>query len=246
MFYFGSNTKRDLSIASHNAVATAALRLATEFKDAQIFLLPAMPLFPSLKAQAGGSRLWIGNQTVSGTSGRDVTGEVSARLLKSLHSDLVMIGHAERREFFDDESSVAAQLEQAAQSRLRILFCVGESRVTKDRKKLRAFLQRQLRPLGKIKAPLLVAYEPVFSIGARGKPADPDYVASAMEIIAEALDKGGKSRVPILYGGSVSAENAAAYAALPHCDGLFVGRSAWSARGFSSVFRAGYRGFFGG
>jgi len=245
LFYFGSNTKRDLSVASHNAVATAALRLAAEFKDAQIFLLPSMPLFTSLKVQAAGSRLWIGNQTVSETSGHDVTGEVSARLLKSLRSDLVMIGHAERREFFDDENAVEAQLELAAQSRLRILYCLGESRLMKDRNKLRTFLHRQLRPLSKIKTPLLVAYEPVFSIGARGKPADPDYVASALEIIAEALEKGGKSRAPILYGGSVSVENASTYAALPNCHGLFVGRSAWSARGFSSVFRAGYRGFFG-
>ena len=84
MFYFGSNTKRDLSKASHGAVATAALRLATEFSDAQIFLLPSMPLFSSMRTQADGSRLWVGNQTVSKTSGRDLTGEVSARLLKSL------------------------------------------------------------------------------------------------------------------------------------------------------------------
>ena len=203
-----------------------------------------MPLFSSMRTQADGSRLWVGNQTVSKTSGRDLTGEVSARLLKSLRSDLVMIGHAERREFSDDESSIAAQLEQATKSRLRILYCIGESQVTKDRNKLRTFLHRQLRPLAKIKTPLLVAYEPVFSIGASGKPADPEYVASALEIIAQALDQAGKSRVPILYGGSVSAENAGLYAALPNCQGLFVGRSAWSARGFSSVFRAGYRAFF--
>jgi len=204
-----------------------------------------MPLFTSLKARATGSRLWIGNQTVSETSGRNITGEVSAQLLKSLQSNLVMIGHAERRQLFDDDNSVVAQLEQAALSRLRILYCVGESQVKKDRKELRAFLNRQLRPLSKVNSPLLVAYEPVFSIGAKGKPADPKYVASALEIIAENLERGGKSQVPIIYGGSVSAQNAATYSALPNCHGLFVGRSAWSARGFASVFRAGYRGFSG-
>jgi len=245
VFYFGSNTKRDLSVASHRAVATSALHLASNFSDSQLFLLPAMPLFTSLKESAAGSRLWIGNQTVSGTSDSDVSGEVSARLLKSLGSNLVMIGHAERRRLFDDDDSVAAQLEQAAQSRLRVLCCVGESRVIKDRRKLRTFLQRQLRPLSMIRTSLLVAYEPVFSIGANGKPADPEYVAKAIDIIADELEKVGKSRVPILYGGSVTALNAASYAALPYCSGLFVGRSAWSARGFVSVFRAGYRGFSG-
>ncbi|MFM8621880.1 MAG: triose-phosphate isomerase [Holophagaceae bacterium] len=141
MFYFGSNTKRDLSVTSHHAVVTTALRLATEFKDAQLFLLPTMPLFTSLKARATGSRLWIGNQTVSETSGRDITGEVSAQLLKSLQSNLVMIGHAERRQLFDDDNSVVAQLEQAALSRLRILYCVGESQVKKDLKESAEFLK---------------------------------------------------------------------------------------------------------
>lgn len=243
MFYFGSNTKRDLSASSHFAIASAALALAEEFNDVRFFLLPSAPLFYPLARQAHESRLWIGNQVISGTSGHDLTGEISAHLVKSLGSSMVMIGHGERRSYCDDEESITSQIQQAKKSRLRILFCVGENRVIKDHQKLRTFLRGQLRPLSSITTPLMLAYEPLFSIGVGGKPAAEEYVSRSLSILKEELDRIDRYRVPILYGGSVNSHNASFYAALPNCDGLFVGRSAWSSRGFRSVFRAGYSGF---
>jgi triosephosphate isomerase len=243
MFYFGSNTKRDLSASSHFAIASTALALTDEYVDVRFFLLPSAPLFYPLSLQARKSRLWIGNQVISGTSRQDLTGEISAPLVKSLGSSIVMIGHGERRSYCDDEKAIAAQIQQAKKSRLRILYCVGENRVIKDPQKLRTFLRGQLRPLSSITTPLMLAYEPLFSIGVGGKPAAEEYVSQTLSILKEELDRIGKFRVPILYGGSVNSHNASSYAALPHCDGLFVGRSAWSARGFRSVFRAGYSGF---
>ena len=202
-----------------------------------------MPLFSSLEKKAAGSRLWIGNQSISATSGINMTGEVSAKLVKSLGSDLVMIGHAERRAHFDNDEDITSQLNQACQSRLRILYCIGESRAFKDSRRLREFLRQQLRPLSRINNPLILAYEPVFAIGTKGRPASTEYVANSLAVIAEEMTSIGKSNVPLLYGGSVNAQNAESYATLQHCDGLFVGRSAWSERGFESVFLAGYRGF---
>lgn len=243
MFYFGSNTKRDLSSTSHFAITATALALAEEFTDSRVFILPPAPLFYPLVNEARGSRLWIGNQVISGTSGRDITGEISGALVKSLGSKMVMIGHGERRQNFDGERAIAAQVQRARKANLRILFCVGESRIIKDSQTLRTFLRGQLRPLSSIDTQIILAYEPLFSIGVGGKPAKPDYVARTISVLAQELDRLGKSRVPILYGGSVDAQNAYTYAALPYCDGLFVGRSAWSSRGFNRVFRAGYSGF---
>ena len=243
MFYFGSNTKRDLTASSHFAIASTALALAEEFDDARIFLLPSAPLFYPLSLQARGSRLWIGNQVISGTSGRDLTGEISAALVKSLGSSMVMIGHGERRRYFDDAEAIEAQIRQAEESRLRILFCVGESQVVLDPQKLRTFLRRQLRPLSSVTTQLMLAYEPLFSIGIGGKAAAEGYVARTLSILKQELNRINKSQIPILYGGTVNARNASSYAALPNCDGLFVGRSAWSSRGLKAVFRAGYSGF---
>ncbi|MEY3836907.1 MAG: hypothetical protein RLZZ448_736 [Actinomycetota bacterium] len=243
MFYFGSNTKRDLSLAAHLSITKSALKISNNYSDSRIFLLPAMPLMTMLRSKAKGSRLWIGNQAISATTGSDVTGEVSAKLVKSLGSDLVLIGHAERRALFDGDRTISSQLKLASACNLRILFCIGESRALKDKAALRKFLRNQLQALARIQTPVIVAYEPVFSIGVRGKPANPSYVATALGIISEELARLGLNKTPILYGGSVNPDNAALYAALDHCHGLFVGRSAWSAGGFEKVFLAGHNAF---
>jgi triosephosphate isomerase len=243
LFYFGSNTKRDLSLASHISITNSALKISKKYSDSRIFLLPAMPLMQMLRSRAKGSRLWIGNQVISATTGSDVTGEVSAKLVKSLGSDLVLIGHAERRRLFDGDREISSQLQLASACNLRILFCIGESRALKYKAALRKFLRNQLQALARIQTPVIVAYEPVFSIGAGGKPANPSYVARTLEIISEELARLGLNKTPILYGGSVNPDNAKLYAALDYCQGLFVGRSAWSAAGFEKVFLAGYNGY---
>ena len=176
MFYFGSNTKRDLSELIHQEITDAAIDLAKTFPYVKFFLLPSIPYFQNLKARSEGSTLWIGNQNVSSTSGEDVTGEVSAKTLKSLNSDLVMVGHAERRRRFDGAVEIASQLAAVAKENLRTLFCIGETVKASDFIALSELLRQQLEPLSRISVDVLVAYEPVFSIGVNGIQADPAYV----------------------------------------------------------------------
>jgi triosephosphate isomerase len=243
MFYFGSNTKRNLGIAAHQEIAQAAVALTMSYSDVQFFLLPSIPFFRELKVKSEGSSLWVGNQSVSSTADLDVTGEVSASTLKAMSSDLVMIGHAERRRLFDGDKEIAAQLEAAESEDLRVLFCIGESVQAHDFDALRNLLKAQLEPLAHRTLDLVIAYEPVFSIGVGGVPADQQYVGKVLTIIKEELAELSLAKTPLLYGGSVDEHNAALYGALEGCDGLFVGRSAWSAQGFKQVFLEGYGAF---
>lgn len=243
MFYFGSNTKRNLGISAHQEIAQAALALTKSYSDVQFFLLPSIPFFRELKANSQGASLWIGNQSVSSTGDQDVTGEVSASTLKAMSSDLVMIGHAERRRLFDGDKEIAAQLEAAESEALQVLFCIGESGQTHDFDALRNLLKAQLEPLAHRTLDLVIAYEPVFSIGVGGIPSDPQYVGEVLTIIKEELAELSLAKTPLLYGGSVDEHNAALYSALKACDGLFVGRSAWSAQGYKQVFLNGYAAF---
>ena len=242
MFYFGSNTKSNLGAAVHNEIAQAAIDLASTYPDVQFFLLPSIPFFRELKANSLGSSLWIGNQSLSPTSEQDVTGEVQAPTLKVMGSDLVMIAHAERRRLFDGDAEIAAQLKAAESQDLRVLFCIGESVQAHDFVALRTLLKAQLEPLAHHSLDLIIAYEPVFSIGVGGVPADPQYVDKVLTIIREELSALNLAKTPLLYGGSVDLSNAALYGALGACDGLFVGRSAWSAEGYKQVFLSGYEG----
>ncbi|TSA47487.1 MAG: triosephosphate isomerase, partial [Actinomycetales bacterium] len=228
MFYFGSNTKRNLGLAAHQEITQAALDLAKSYSDVQFFLLPSIPFFRELQANSEGTSLWIGNQSISSTGSQDVTGEVSAQTLKTLNSDLVMIAHAERRHLFDGDTEIAAQLKAAESEDLRVLFCIGESVQAHDFEALRKLLQAQLGPLAHRSLDLIIAYEPVFSIGVDGVPADPQYVDKVSTIIKEELSELSFANTPLLYGGSVDVHNAALYGALKACDGLFVGRSAWN------------------
>jgi L-erythrulose 1-phosphate isomerase len=243
MFYFGSNTKSNLGAAAHHEVAQAAKDLAITYPDVQFFLLPSIPFFREVKANSLGSSLWIGNQSVSSTSEQDVTGEVQAATLKALGSDLVMIAHAERRHLFDSDAEIAAQLKATESEDLRVIFCIGESVQAHDFGALRKLLRAQLEPLAHHSLDLIIAYEPLFSIGVGGVPADPQYVDTVLTIIKEELSELNLAKTPLLYGGSVDVHNAAPYGALKGCDGLFVGRSAWSAEGYKQVFQTGYEAF---
>ncbi|TRZ56050.1 MAG: triosephosphate isomerase [Streptomycetaceae bacterium] len=243
MFYFGSNTKRDLSLNEHQEITLAALRVATSYPEVQFFLLPSILYFQSLKVETAGTNLWVGNQNVSSTASENITGEVPATALKAMSSDLVMIGHAERRRLFDGKLEISAQLTAAANEGLRVLFCIGETVQMQDLDELSILLSEQLEPLSNISLELLIAYEPVFSIGVNGAPADPIYVDKVLRLIKELLSKQNLAATPLLYGGSVDPENAADYAALEPCDGLFVGRSAWSSNGYTEVFLNGYEAF---
>ena len=243
MFYFGSNTKSNLGAAAHHEVAQAAKDLAITYPDVQFFLLPSIPFFRELKVNSLGSSLWIGNQSVSSTSEQDVTGEVQAATLKALGSDLVMIAHAERRGLFDGDTEIAAQLKATESEDLRVIFCIGESVQAHDFGALRKLLRAQLEPLAHHSLDLIIAYEPLFSMGVGGVPADPHYVDRVLTIIKEELSELSLAKTPLLYGGSVDVHNAALYGALKGCDGLFVGRSAWSAEGYKQVFQTGYEAF---
>ena len=86
-----------------------------------------------------------------------------------------------------------------------------------------------------------VAYEPVWSIGVHGTPAEPSYAeqmhASIKATLREMFGETGNT-IPVLYGGSVNPGNAEALIVLPSVDGLYVGRSAWQAEAFNALIRS--------
>ena len=246
MFYFGTNTKQHLDIQNHEDVVEIASLLAKSHKDVQFFVLPTMPLVRELKKASHGTGLWVGAQRVSGTQ-KNITGKISAQLLADSDLDLVMVGHAERRAFGEDsDAELTHQLEALIEVKLPILYCIGEEHLEKGPKKRKDWFKKQLQILRDLyidKA--LIGYEPVWSIGEKGTPAEPGYVEESFQLIKEALVELERKpeNFPLLYGGSVNVENAKQLASLDSCDGLFVGRSAWSKDGFRNVFEKAYAGY---
>ena len=245
MFYFGTNTKQQLNQEQHEEVVEIASLLAKSNKDTQFFVLPTMPLLVPLKKMSFGSGLWVGPQRVSGTES-NTTGEISAKLIKELDADLVMVGHAERRAMGEKEKDLKEQLQALQENNLMAIYCMGESEKEPSVQIRKDVFTKQLKVLKDLNIErALIGYEPVWSIGVNGTPAESGYVEESFEAIKSVLTDLGLNlkNFPLCYGGSVNIDNAKELAALDNCDGLFVGRSAWSKDGFRNVYDKAHAGF---
>jgi triosephosphate isomerase len=192
-----------------------------------------------------GSGLWVGPQRVSGTES-NTTGEISAKLIKELDADLVMVGHAERRAMGEKDKDLKEQLQALQENNLMAIYCMGESEKEPSVQTRKDIFAKQLKVLKDLNIErALIGYEPVWSIGVNGTPAESGYVEESFEAIKSVLTDLGMNlkNFPLCYGGSVNIDNAKELAALDNCDGLFVGRSAWSKDGFRNVYDKAHAGF---
>ncbi|MCB1050402.1 MAG: triose-phosphate isomerase [Acidobacteria bacterium] len=166
---------------------------------------------------------WRGAQNVSAFGPGAFTGEVHAGMLKELALDFCLVGHSERRHLMGETvahtaQKVAALIEQT----ILPVFCVGETLAERQAGQLETVLERQLEPLRAIKASVLIAYEPVWAIGT-GVAATPDDADQAHSWIRNWCLAQGLVVPPILYGGSVSPQNAHQLAQIASIDGFLVG-----------------------
>lgn len=238
---------------AQSAAFVAALRqLVADGPQVQSFLIPPFTSLTTAAHALQTSDIWLGAQTMHWATEGAYTGEISATMLRELGAKLVMLGHAERRTLFGEtDGAVRQKVNAAVAAGLRILLCVGERAEDRAVGISQEVIAIQLKtalvdlPPAALST-LLLAYEPVWSIGEAGTPADPQIVQEMHGWIRTLLLTrfGDAARaIPILYGGSVNRQNCAAYAALPNVDGLFVGRAAWTPAGFVDVMRAGFAAF---
>ena len=249
-FVFGTNFKMNQTAVESAAFYDELSQSVTPRDGVQLFMIPPFTSLPAVmeRRAANPAPIWIGAQNMHGADDGAYTGEISASMLTALGVDLVLLGHAERRgQFFESDQALNQKVQTAVGAGLRVLLAVGETAEEKGYAVGPETVARQLKiALHEVTAdalPLLqIAYEPVWSIGTGGTPAGPEDVAPiAAHIRATLGDRFGAPgrEVPVLYGGSVSPENAGSFVALPDIDGLFVGRAAWTVDGYRQVLEAG-------
>jgi triosephosphate isomerase (TIM) len=169
------------------------------------------------------------------------TGENSAETLKKLGAGWVLVGHSERRTLFGETDEVIAKKVKTAQDfDLTPMLCLGETLAERDAKKTNAVIERQLNEglkLANPEKPVAIAYEPVWAIGT-GRVATPDQVVEAHKVLRQVLRKLWPKQAdltPILYGGSVTAQNCAELAAIEDVDGFLVGGASLTPESFSAI-----------
>jgi triosephosphate isomerase len=185
--------------------------------------------------------VFAGAQDCSAYESGAHTGEVAAALLRKSGCEYVIIGHSERRAMGEDEKIVAEKIKRALAAGLRPIICVGESAAQRESGDGLKIVQAQVRAAlvdETVFDKAAIAFEPVWAIGA-GAAATPDYIAEVHRAIRGVLrDGGGGDKMPLLYGGSVSANNAAAIFAADEVGGALVGGASLSAASFAAIAKA--------
>jgi L-erythrulose 1-phosphate isomerase len=210
----------------------------------QPFIIPPFPYIAEVADILKGTLVKVGAQNMHWADHGAWTGEVSPLMIKDCGASLVEIGHSERREFCGEtDETVSLKTAAALKHGLTALVCIGDTRAEFEEGRTAEALEIQVRALLKLVADkasgrVVIAYEPVWSIGEGGTPATPEF-ANAQHIRIAALVKAVTgTQLPILYGGSVNAQNCVALAGQSHIDGLFIGRAAWSAKDYLGIIAA--------
>src|SRR4051794_20420513 len=195
---------------------------------------------------ASGSALRVFAQNMHEEREGAYTGEVSAQMLVDAGLHGVVLGHSERRRYFNEtDKALREKLPTALAARLEPILCVGETEEERENDETERRLRHQVQEAfedvtGKEALRVVIAYEPVWAIGT-GRVATPDQAQEAIAFIrALVRDRYADfaDRIRIQYGGSVTPDNAAEILGQPDVDGALVGGASLDARSFARIVEA--------
>ena len=229
---FAANWKMNLGPSQARAyIAAFTARWTPRSDRTVIFFPPAISIDTVVRALGSRRDLATGVQNVWTEEKGAFTGETSAPMAKDVGAAYALVGHSERRHVFGEtDEQTAKKCAVSARSGLVPILCVGELLSEREAGVTNDVVLRQLRAgLSELSADVIatmaIAYEPVWAIGT-GKTATPDDAKQVHLVIRRELGSRVDDRareIPILYGGSVNANNAKSLLAEPESDGLLVG-----------------------
>ena len=235
-----------------NTTVEEGLRLASDIRDlisahddgVEVAVLPPFTHLWPLREVLAGSRIRLGAQDVFWEDAGAFTGEVSPAMLAGW-CQMVLVGHSERRRILGEtDEQVGRKFAGAREHGLRVIVAAGETESERDAQRAFEVVDRQLdaafTPFDE--APdadsFVIAYEPVWAIGT-GRTASPE---QAQEMCAHVrvhlAQRWGVLEAQVLYGGSVTAANAASLFAQPDIEGALVGGASLRAGEFSAIVAA--------
>lgn len=192
------------------------------------------------------SNIAVGAENVHWAEKGAFTGEISAEMLAELGVKYVIIGHSERRQYFNEtDETVNKRVKAALAAGLKPIICIGETLAEREGGKVEEVLVRQTTGAfadidAKELKNIVIAYEPVWAIGT-GKTATAQQANDTIKIVRDTIAKlYGKSeadKMRIQYGGSMNPENAKELMAMEEIDGGLIGGASLKALDFSQVVK---------
>jgi triosephosphate isomerase len=244
--FIAGNWKMNKTIAEAEDFISALLPRVSSADGVDVAICPPFLALQAMVDSTRGSRVQVFAQNMHEAESGAFTGDVSAPMLTEVDVHGVVLGHSERRQYFNETDRALQQKVPAALAAgLVPILCVGETEDERERgdteRKLRHQVQEGLEKVPAEQLPsVIVAYEPIWAIGT-GLTATPEQAQEAIAFVralVEDRDRAAGEVVRILYGGSLKPENAAELLALPDVDGALVGGASLDPGSFAAIVDA--------
>lgn len=240
------NWKMNKTVTESIALIKDLLDLIKGYQETEVVICPPFTSLWVARELIEGSNIFLGAQNVYFQNEGPYTGEISARMLQNIGCSYVILGHSERREYFQETSQeVAKKVHQVLAYGIKPIVCVGEKLEERESGKAEEIVREELEAIFSIlKTPdtekVVFAYEPIWAIGT-GKSATPsdanEMIKYIRELIKNEYDNKIAEEMRILYGGSVNPENIKSMMAEPDIDGALVGGASLQAVTFSQLVK---------
>lgn len=241
--YIFGNFKMNMTLKETEAYIEKFLPLTNSTKN-EVAIFPSFVNLMFAKQKLISSKVLLGAQNVASEASGAFTGEVSAKMLKAVGVNYVIIGHSERRKmFYEKNEQIDKKIKQALGEGLKIVLCIGESKYERQTKKIQPVLEREILEVihglyeNELKN-IIIAYEPLWAIGTGKLPTTKD-VEEAVCIIRECIKKefseSAAKNIKILYGGSINSSNAKNYVNANGINGLLVGGASLGPDEFAKI-----------
>lgn len=241
-----ANWKMNLTLQQGEALTDELLSAnITLTGNQEVVLGVPFPYLINTKSKLGSkANFYIAAQNCYSKKSGAYTGEVSAEMLKSINADYVILGHSERREYFNESNEMLTEkVNICFEYGLKPIFCCGEALEIREAGTQNGFVEKQLKEsLFHLSAEQLtgfvIAYEPIWAIGT-GRTASSEQAqemhAHLRSVLASKYGEAVAATISILYGGSVKAANAKEIFGQPDVDGGLVGGASLNAAEFTTI-----------
>lgn len=245
--FVAGNWKMNKTVEQARALVAEMLPGLQEVNSVERVLCPPFMSLMPISAMLVGTEIGLGAQNVFWEKSGAFTGELSPDMVREF-CGYVIIGHSERRSYFGEtDETVNKRTLAALENGLTVIACIGETLAENEAGQTSQVLERQIReglkgiPAEQLSR-LVIAYEPVWAIGtgraATGVDANRVVAASIRPVLRELYGKQTADETRVLYGGSVTAANAAEFFSQPEIDGALVGGASLKPAEFAFIVRA--------
>jgi len=243
-----ANWKMNKNIEESISFIKEFKKLIENIRDVEIVICPPFTALQAVSNELKGSNIRLGAQNMHFEDAGAYTGEISPLMLKDAGCEYAILGHSERRNFFNEDNALINKKIIAALAHgIKPILCVGEDLEQRNNGKANNVIEKQLKNCLKYvkenEMPKInIAYEPIWAIS-RGNPAHKAATAQEAEdahkfircVLAGIFDESQAKSIRLIYGGSMKPDNAKELLYMPNIDGGLVGNASLTAKSFADI-----------